>query len=109
MGVTPEGDKIMSERDLTPREISDRIRIHDVLIRYSTAINDRDCDLLDTCFTDNALCDYSSTGGPSDSYAVVRQWFQTSLSHIEASLHRIGNIIYEIDCIQQRRLLWLYF
>lgn len=87
----------MSERDLTLREISDRMQIHDVLIRYSTAINNRDCDLLDTCFTDDAPCDYSSTGGPSDTYAVVRQWFQTSLSHIESSLHRIGNIIYKID------------
>lgn len=85
----------MTERELTLREISDRVSIQDLLVRYATAIDNEDYTLLDSCFTDDAILDYSAVGGPGGNYAEARQWLQDSLCHLEASQHRIGNIVYE--------------
>ena len=87
----------MTIQELTPGEISDRILIHDVLIRYSTGINDKNIELIDSCFTDDASCDYSAIDGPNGPYSALRQWLQKSLGHVKATLHRIGNITYEFD------------
>jgi hypothetical protein len=53
----------MAKRELSPREISDRIQIQDLLVRYTRAIDTKDWALLDTCFLPDAQVDYTATGG----------------------------------------------
>ena len=44
---------------LSLQQISDRIEIHDLLVRYSHAIDTRNFDALDQVFTPDAFIDYS--------------------------------------------------
>ena len=46
---------------LTIQEISDRIEINDLLIRYCTAVDRHDWDAFDEIFTANCLIDYSAS------------------------------------------------
>ena len=45
------------------QELSDRLEINDLLIRYTYAIDDGDWELLDRVFTPDAQIDYTSSGG----------------------------------------------
>ena len=45
------------------QEISDRLEIQDLMLRYSYAIDSRDWDALDDVFTPDAHIDYSVFGG----------------------------------------------
>ena len=45
------------------QEISDRLEIQDLMVRYSYAIDNRDWDALDDVFTPDAHIDYSVFGG----------------------------------------------
>ena len=62
----------MATQELSLREISDRIQINDLLVRYTSAIDEKDWALLDTCFTPDAHVDYVSSGGVKGSYPEVR-------------------------------------
>ncbi|MDJ0867872.1 MAG: nuclear transport factor 2 family protein [Myxococcota bacterium] len=84
-------------RELSTREISDRIRINDLLIRYTTAIDTKDYALLDTCFTPDAVCDYTSAGGIKGPYPEVRQWLEKALAPFPVTVHFISNSVVEID------------
>ncbi len=53
----------MAEDALSIQEISDRIRINDLLVRYTLAIDTKDYDLLDRVFRPVARVDYSTSGG----------------------------------------------
>jgi len=48
---------------LTLQQVSDRIEIDDLLIRYTKAIDDKDWALLDTVFVPDADIDYTTSGG----------------------------------------------
>ena len=65
---------------LSQREVADRIEIDDLLTRYTIAVDDEDFDLLDTVFTQDAVLDYTSAGGPRGSYPQVKAWLAAALS-----------------------------
>ena len=48
---------------MSMQEISDRLEIQDLMLRYSYAIDSRDWDALDHVFTPDAHIDYSVFGG----------------------------------------------
>ena len=87
----------MPPRDLSIREISDRLQIQDLLVRYTVAIDTKDWGLLDTCFTPDAHVDYVSSGGIKGPYPEVRQWLEKALSIFPMTQHLIGNTTLELD------------
>ena len=87
----------MTQRDLSIREISDRIHIHDLLIRYTRAIDTKDWALLDTCFTPDAHLDYTATGGTAGAYPEVRAWLEKALAPFPITVHYITNSAVELD------------
>lgn len=87
----------MAERDLSTREISDRIQINDLLIRYTVAIDQKDWALLDTCFTPDAHVDYTSAGGVAGDYPKVRAWLEQALAAFPTTVHALANSVVEID------------
>jgi 3-phenylpropionate/cinnamic acid dioxygenase small subunit len=87
----------MSPPDLSLREISDRIQIHDLLVRYTVAIDTKDWKLLDTCFTPDAHVDYTSTGGTQGAYPEVRKWLEQALAPFPMTVHYISNSTVELD------------
>ena len=82
---------------LSPQEISDRIEIQDLLVRYTRAIDARDYGLLDTCFTPDASVDYTTSGGIKGAYPEVRAWLEKALAQFDAMLHLVGNSVVELD------------
>lgn len=56
------------------QEISDRLEIERVLVRYTRAIDTGDWDALDAVFTPDAEIDYTESGGIADTYPVVKAW-----------------------------------
>jgi len=73
-------------------QISDRLEIEDVLIRYTRAIDTGDWDRLDTVFTPDAAIDYTQTGGIADSYPVVKAWLAENLPMFPRRMHTLGQV-----------------
>ncbi len=82
---------------LTTQQISDRIEISDLLIRYTKAIDEKDWPLLDRVFTPDAELDYVSSGGIAGAYPEVRTWLEKALAPFPETLHLIGNTEVELD------------
>jgi 3-phenylpropionate/cinnamic acid dioxygenase small subunit len=76
---------------LTLQDISDRIEINDLLIRYSKAIDQKDWKLLDTVFTPDAEVDYVSSGGIKGSYPEARAWLEKALAIFPITVHFVTN------------------
>jgi hypothetical protein len=75
--------------------ISDRLEITDVLIRYGTALDTRDWELVATCFTVDAILDYDAFGR-----VTVGQFTDQAkggLGLMPASQHTVTNIAIEVD------------
>ena len=82
---------------LSLQEVSDRIEINDLLIRYTVAIDKKDYTILDTCFTPDAHLDYTSAGGIAGDYPKVRAWLEKALAPFAAMMHAISNAAIELD------------
>jgi hypothetical protein len=76
---------------LSLQELSDRIEIDDLLIRYTRAIDQKDWKLLDTVFTPDAEVDYVSSGGIKGSYPEARAWLEKALAPFPITLHYVTN------------------
>jgi 3-phenylpropionate/cinnamic acid dioxygenase small subunit len=82
---------------MTLKEISDRIEIDDLLIRYTVAIDEKDWNLLDTVYTPDALIDYTTSGGIKGEYPEVRAWLAKALAPFTMTQHLISNSVIELD------------
>ncbi len=81
----------MPSPSLSLQEISDRIEINDLLTRYTVAIDTKDWNLLDTCFTPDAQVDYTTSGGTKGAYPEVRKWLEKALAAFPMTMHFISN------------------
>jgi hypothetical protein len=76
---------------LSLQEISDRLEIQQLLVDYSTAIDNRRFDDLDRVFTPDAYIDYRAMGGIDGTFADVKKWLAEVLPNFPAYSHLIGN------------------
>jgi len=82
----------------SPQDLADRAEIQDVIVRYGWAIDTKDWDLLDTCFTADAEVDYSSNpGGKKGPYTQIRSWLEKMISAFPVTQHLMSNIAVELD------------
>lgn len=65
---------------LSMQEISDRLLIQDLMICEASAIDERDWDLWESVFTEDALIDWSDNGGAKGNPKEVRAWASVVLS-----------------------------
>lgn len=72
--------------------LADRLSIDDLMSRYVEAIDSKDWRLLDTVFTEDAILDYSTSGGPNakGTYPEMKAWLQKALSVFSLTQHLIG-------------------
>jgi hypothetical protein len=82
---------------LSLAEISDRFEIHQLLIDYSTAIDQRRFDDLDRVFTEDAYIDYRAMGGIDGRFPEVKVWLAQVLPNFPAYAHMLGNFDVRID------------
>ena len=78
-------------------EISDRLEIEALLIRYTRAIDTGEWDRLDVVFTPDARIDYTATGGIAASYAEVKPWLAEMLPLFPRRMHTLGQIESQVD------------
>src|SRR5947209_7616671 len=82
---------------LSQQEISDRLEIQELLVRYSHAVDTRDWDAYEGVFTDDAVIDYTEMGGPRGGVKEVRKFLETAMPHFAGFQHMIANTVLEID------------
>ena len=56
--------KYSTPRDYTPDYIADRLQLLDLCTRYAVGVDRKDWELFRSCFTEDAVIDYTATGGP---------------------------------------------
>ncbi len=76
-------------------EMADRAAIGDVLVRYATATDGRDWDLWRTCFTDDAVLDYD-TSGVFDPGGFVDH-AAAALAKMSTTQHYVVNHVIDLD------------
>ncbi|WP_326547285.1 nuclear transport factor 2 family protein [Mycolicibacterium sp. ND9-15] len=76
---------------LSLEEISDRFEIQQLLIDYSTAIDQKRFDDLDQVFTADAYIDYRAMGGIDGGYPQIKAWLAEVLPNFPAYAHLLGN------------------
>jgi hypothetical protein len=76
---------------LSLEEISDRLEIQQLMIDYSSAIDQRRFDDLDLVFTEDAYIDYRETGGVDGPFPEVKKWLAEVLPNFPAYSHMLGN------------------
>ena len=76
---------------LSLAEISDRLEIQQLLVDYSTAIDQRRFDDLDNVFTPDAYIDYRALGGIDGRYPEVKKWLSEVLPTFPVYAHMLGN------------------
>ena len=82
---------------LSQAEISDRLEIQQLLVDYSTAIDQRRFDDLDKVFTPDAYIDYRALGGIDGRYPEVKEWLAQVLPSFPVYAHMLGNFAVRID------------
>ena len=83
---------VFNQSMLSIEEISDRFEIQQLLIDYSTAIDQRRFDDLDLVFTSDAYIDYRVSGGIEGHFPQVKAWLKEVLPNFPAYFHMLGNI-----------------
>jgi SnoaL-like domain len=93
---------------LSLQEISDRMEIQQLLVDYSTAIDQRRFDDLDAVFTPEAYIDYRAMGGIDGQYPEVKAWLAEVLPNFPAYSHMVGNFDIRIsgDTATSRTILF---
>ena len=87
---------------LSVQEMSDRFEIHDLLVGYSYAVDDRDFDGLDRYFTADAVIDYSEMVGVKGSLSDIKQFLRASFAAVTAVQHAVSTTRYEINGVRAR-------
>jgi hypothetical protein len=82
---------VLNRRMLSLSEISDRLEIQQLLVDYSTAIDQRRFDDLDKLFTPDAYIDYRTLGGIDGRYPEVKKWLSEVLPTFPVYAHMLGN------------------
>lgn len=72
---------------MSVQEISDRLEIQELIARYSVALDTREYDALDALFTDDAVLDYTATGGIKGSLAEQKAFIKDAFTMFDGTQH----------------------
>jgi len=75
---------------MSMQEISDRLEIQDLMVRYSYAIDNRDWDALDDVFTPDAHIDYSVFGGSVGNLAETKEFLAGAMPMFTTLQHMVS-------------------
>jgi len=79
------------------QEISDRLEIQELLVRYSHSVDTRDWDAYEDVFTPDAFIDYTCFGGPSGNVKEIRAFLEMAMPNFSSFQHMISNTVLELD------------
>ena len=87
----------MIEPMLELQEMSDRLELMDLMVRYSHAVDNRAWDEFDDIFTVDAVIDYTVFGGPRGSVSEIKEYLASTLSGFPTFQHLVSNPELRID------------
>ncbi|WP_405495271.1 nuclear transport factor 2 family protein [Nocardia sp. NBC_00511] len=76
---------------LSLQEISDRMEIADLMVRYSHAVDTHEWETLDEIFTPDAHIDYTAMGGPAGDVESTKKFLAAVMPNFSAFQHMISN------------------
>ncbi len=82
---------------LSIQEISDRLEIQELLIRYSHAVDTQDWDAFERVFCDDAVIDYTEMGGPRGGVRETRAFLESTMPNFSSYQHMVANTVLEIE------------
>ncbi|MEU6658834.1 nuclear transport factor 2 family protein [Streptomyces sp. NPDC046821] len=82
---------------LSLQEISDRLEIQDLMVRYSHAVDTRQWDLLDEVFAEGAVIDYTAMGGERGNLEQIKKFLASAMAGFPAFQHLISNTSLTFD------------
>ena len=82
---------------LSLQALSDRAEIGDLLVREAGAMDRRDWESWQSCFSENASIDYSENDGAVGSPAEVRAWLASVLGRFHSYQHLSSNLEIELE------------
>ncbi|WP_024803144.1 nuclear transport factor 2 family protein [Nocardia sp. BMG51109] len=82
---------------LALQEMSDRLEIQDLTVRYAHAVDTHQWDLLDDLFTPDAHIDFSATGAPTGGLAGLKEFLAQVLPNFVAHQHFLSNWSITVD------------
>lgn len=72
------------------------VEITALINRYAQAVDSKDWGLYASCFTSDAVIDYSSAGGSRGGVAESTAWLATMLASLSVSQHFVTNQVIEV-------------
>jgi ketosteroid isomerase-like protein len=78
-------------------DVSDRLGISAVLDDYARGVDSKDWDLVLSCFSDDAILDYTATTGLRGSAQEVVDWISASVAAFVMSQHHVTNRHISLD------------
>jgi 3-phenylpropionate/cinnamic acid dioxygenase small subunit len=85
-----------SEADAeTARRLTDRQQITELCARYTTALDTRDWDLLESCFAPSPV--FTHPGGRLEGWPAILERTRAALTPLTATQHLLGTIVAEVD------------
>ena len=81
---------------MTPQELSDRAEIHEVLVRYCHAVDQRQWSVFEVLFAEDAILDYTAFGGPRCGAKEMSIYLNSTLDSVQGSQHTISTSLVEI-------------
>jgi 3-phenylpropionate/cinnamic acid dioxygenase small subunit len=82
---------------LSLQEISDRLEIQDLFVRYSHAVDTKDWDLYRTVFTEDAYIDYSEMGGSKGDLEETVAFLASAMPMFASTQHLVANTVLTLD------------
>jgi len=82
---------------MTLQEISDRMEIQDLLVRYSYAVDSRNFEDFDNVFTLDATIDYTVFGGPVGNREETKKYLTETMPMFASFQHMVSTSQIQID------------
>ena len=82
---------------LNQQEISDRLELVDLMVRYSHAVDTRSFGDFDHIFTEDAVIDYTAFGGPRGTVDEIKTYLTETLAPFPTFQHLVANPLLVID------------
>ncbi len=86
----------MSGAPRTLDELFDHRDICDLLFRYARALDEKDWELLATCFTPDAVALYGEVLGRKEGFEAIAATCRAALGHLDSSQHIVTNAEIEV-------------
>lgn len=79
------------------QRLEDRLEIQDLMSRYSTAVDAKRLDLLESVFVPGSIVDFRGNGGPMLPYPEVVEFLRDSMAGFAGCQHYVTNHLIELD------------